>query len=86
MSLITQLDAMQIFTDFLVSHPTDEDILNFRFPEEIETRVQTLITKHNAGTITEAELRELEEYERLDTYGGLLKTRIMQRRHSIDSN
>lgn len=58
----------------------------FRFPEAIEARVQTLITRHNAGTITEAELRELEEYERLDTYGGLLKTRIMQRRHSVDSN
>lgn len=85
MPTITRLDAMQIFTDFLASHPTDEEILNFRFPKEIEDRVQHLVTKNNAGTITADELRELEEYERLDTYGSLLKTKIMQRRRTSSS-
>ncbi|MBS1252063.1 MAG: hypothetical protein MAG451_01099 [Anaerolineales bacterium] len=81
MPTITRLDAIEVFTDFLASHPTDEEVLDFRFPLEIEARVQALVTKNNAGTITEGELRELEEYERLDTYGGLLKAKIMQHRH-----
>lgn len=85
MPTITRLDAIQLFTDFLASHPTDEEILDFRFSKEIEDRVQQLVTKNNAGTITPNELRELEEYERLDTYGGLLKTKIMQRRRASSS-
>lgn len=76
---IVQLEAIQIFTDFLASHPTDDEILNFTFPQKIEVRVQELVEKNSAGTITPDELVELKEYERLDTYSGLLKTKIKQR-------
>ncbi len=74
-----QLEAVQIFIDFLATHPSDEEILKFELPEKFQTRIQELITKNNAGTITERELRELQEYERLDTYGSLLKTKIATR-------
>jgi len=80
MMTITHFEAVQMFTDFLATHPSDEEILNFHFPEEIEKRVQELVSKNNAGTITSEEFLELQEYERLDTYGSLLKTKVMQRR------
>lgn len=74
-----KLEAIQIFTDFLANHPTDDKILNFTFPQKTEVRVQELVEKNSAGSITPDELVELKEYERLDTYGGLLKTKIKQR-------
>lgn len=74
-----RLEAVQIFIDFLAAHPSDEEILNFELPEKFQTRIQELIIKNNAGTITESELSELQEYERLDTYGSLLKTKIATR-------
>ncbi len=74
-----QFEAVRLFIDFLANHPSDEEILKFSFPKKIENRVQELAIKNNAGTITADELVELREYERLDVYGGLLKTKIMQR-------
>ena len=78
MSTVAQFEAVQVFTDFLAGHPTDEDILAFRLPEAIDARVQRLASRSSAETITPDERRELEEYERLDSYAGLLKTKVMQ--------
>jgi hypothetical protein len=75
----TRFEAIRLFIDFLANHPTDEDILKFTFPERIQDRIQKLVTKNNAGEISKSELDELLEYERLDTYGRLLKTKIAAR-------
>jgi len=72
----SQFEAIRLFIDFLANHPTDEEIMKFTFPESIQDRIQELVTKNNAGEISENELIELREYERLDTYGRLLKTKI----------
>ncbi|MFQ5750892.1 MAG: hypothetical protein ACE5HI_02755 [bacterium] len=74
-----QFEAVEIFTNFLAGHPTDEEILNFKFPQQVQDRIQELVIKNNAGMIDENELIELREYERLDTYGRLLKTKIAMR-------
>jgi len=78
MSTLAQFEAVQVFTDFLASHPTDEDILAFQLPGEIDARVQHLVSKNSAGTMTPDERGELAEYERIDAYAGLLKTKVMQ--------
>lgn len=72
----TTLEAIQIFVDFLAKHPDDEEILNFTFPKSIQNRIQKLVLKNNKGTINSEELNELKEYERLDMYSRLLKTKI----------
>ncbi|MFQ5866313.1 MAG: hypothetical protein ACE5IW_13915 [bacterium] len=79
-NIITQIEAIQIFLDFIASRPTDDEILSFSFPKRIQDRIQELVTKNNAGTITTKELVELKEYERLDVYGRLLKTKIAMKR------
>lgn len=71
-----QFEAVRLFIDLLANHPSDDEVLKFKFPQRIQDRIQELVIKNNAGEITESELEELKEYERIDTYGGLLKTKI----------
>jgi len=78
MSTLVEFEAIEHFTGFLANHPSDEEILAFRLPEEIDRRVQDLVSRNSAGTITCEEIQELQEYERLDSYVGLLKTKVMQ--------
>ncbi|MDP6116328.1 MAG: hypothetical protein QF437_27230 [Planctomycetota bacterium] len=76
MSTLAEFEAIDLFTDFLAGHPTDSEILSFKLPERINRRVQELAIKNSAGEITEEELHELKEYERLDIYSGLLKSKV----------
>ncbi len=78
MTTVAQFEAVQLFTDFLASHPTDEDILSFHLPDKMNARAQHLVSRSSAGTLTPDERGELAEYERLDAYAGLLKTKVMQ--------
>ena len=73
MTTVAQFEAVQLFTDFLASHPTDDDILSFRLPDRVDARVQHLVARSSAGILTPDEQGELAEYERLDAYAGLLK-------------
>jgi hypothetical protein len=52
--------------DFLSSQPTPDDIIAFRPTPEMTERLQTLITRGQAGTITPSEQQELDEYDRIE--------------------
>ncbi|MFQ5636487.1 MAG: hypothetical protein ACE5IR_00650 [bacterium] len=82
---VKQFEAVQLFIDFIAAHPSDKEILDFTFPKRIQDRIQELVIKNNAGAINQEELNELKEYERLDSYGGLLKTKIMQKKSRVSA-
>jgi hypothetical protein len=52
--------------DFLSSQPTPDDIIAFRPTPEMTERLQTLIIRAQAGTITPSEQQELDEYDRIE--------------------
>jgi hypothetical protein len=60
--------------DFLVSEPTPEQIINFRPTLEMQKRLQALISRSNAETITPTEEKELDEYEKIEHLIIMLKS------------
>ncbi len=63
---------------FFASAPSQEQIANFRLSDETIQRVQALLQKNSAGTLTEAESEELDECVHLDQL--MLLIRIRARR------
>ena len=59
--------------DFLASNPTPEQILAFRPTEEMQERLQTLLTRNSSGELTPTEKNELDEYERIEHIIVMLK-------------
>lgn len=58
---------------FLADGPTAEQILAFAPPPEVPERVQTLVEREQAGTISAAETAELDELERIEHLVVMLK-------------
>ncbi|MDJ0620125.1 MAG: hypothetical protein QNJ63_25865 [Calothrix sp. MO_192.B10] len=56
----------QYILNFLASEPTPEEILAFRPTAEMQSRLQTLLARSQAGELTTTEQRELDEYERIE--------------------
>ncbi len=52
--------------DFLASNPTPEQIAELKPTPEMQERLRTLLARSNAGELTPTELKELDEYERIE--------------------
>jgi hypothetical protein len=71
LALILQQPAVpaqiyQYILNFLASNPTPEQIAEFKPTPEMQERLHTLLTRNQAGDITPRELKELDEYERIE--------------------
>lgn len=61
--------------DFLTQDPTPEMVVAFRFTEDIETRINELLTKNSADQLSLAEEIELDRIGQLDERMQLIKAR-----------
>lgn len=61
--------------DFLIKRPTASEIAAFKVSESAQERLQELLEKNRSGTITPAELAELDVCEQLNHLTILLKAR-----------
>lgn len=52
--------------DFLASNPTPEQIADFKPIPEMQARLRTLLARSKAGELAPSELKELDEYERIE--------------------
>jgi hypothetical protein len=59
--------------DFLVSRPTPEQIVGFKFSSEIQTRLEMLLEKNRESSLTETENAELDTFEQVNHLLILLK-------------
>jgi hypothetical protein len=59
--------------DFLVNQPTSDQIIAFRPTAEMTERLQTLLSRSQAGILTPVEQQELDEYERIEHLMMMLK-------------
>lgn len=59
---------------FLASNPTPAEIINFRPTADMQARLQTLISRSHAGSLTPSEQAELDEYERIEHLIILMKS------------
>jgi hypothetical protein len=60
--------------EFLASHPSPEQIADFRPTDEMVDRLKTLLTHDQVATLTDAEARELDEFERIEHLIVMLKS------------
>jgi hypothetical protein len=56
----------QYILNFLASNPTPQQIAEFKPTEEMQDRLRTLLARNKAGDINPRELKELDEYERIE--------------------
>ncbi|KOR34970.1 hypothetical protein H6G72_13000 [Planktothricoides sp. FACHB-1370] len=59
--------------DFLASNPTPEQIAAFSPTPEMQERLRLLLNRSHAGELTDAEQRELDEYENIEHLVIMLK-------------
>lgn len=60
--------------NFIADNPTPQQIADFRPTPEMQERLQILLSRSHAGTLTPIEQTELDEYERIEHLIILLKS------------
>jgi hypothetical protein len=64
----------------LLAEAVDADrMLAFKLPNDKQARLEMLLRKNSAGSLTPEERGELDEYERLEHFGRMLKARMRQK-------
>jgi hypothetical protein len=69
----------QEIIDFLIKHPTPEEIIAFKVSPKAQAQLEFLLAKNRSATISSMELAELDVYEQLDHLMILLKARALKR-------
>jgi hypothetical protein len=64
--------------DFLSSNPTSQQIAEFKPTLEMQARLQTLLARSKADELTLNELKELDEYERIEHLLVMIKSGNLQ--------
>ena len=64
-----------VVTDFLGAAPTLDEIAAYRLPDELQTRAHDLLAKNRAGSITDDERAEMEEFRQIDHLLTLVKAK-----------
>lgn len=62
--------------EFFASGPSREEIAAFRLSDAAQTHIHTLLGKNSAGTLTDAEERELDKMVLLDDIISLIRVRV----------
>lgn len=68
--------------DLLADAADLDRMLAFTLPSDKQTRLEELLQKHKDSSLTAEERDELDEYERLEHFGRMLKARSRQKRGS----
>jgi hypothetical protein len=63
---VKQISAYDEFVDFMTSLPTLEEIANYTISPTAQARVNELLAANRNRRLTDAEVTELDEYERLE--------------------
>lgn len=70
-------------TDFLATAPTDEQLLSYRFSDDLQQRLHHLLDLNGEGELNDREMRELEDYQRANRMMASLKVRTRLRARGI---
>ena len=81
MSSIESAPAFDGFLELLASNADPEQVLAFRLQEDNQRRLDELLTKNRANTLTDKERSELESFEHLEHVVRLLKAKMYGRQN-----
>ena len=76
---IRERDVFAVITEFLADNPTDEELLAYKLPEDLQQRLHYLLDLNGEGELNCDELHELDKYIRADDMVSLMKTKTKLR-------
>ena len=79
MSAIDHPTVYDDLLDLLAESADAQRVLAFRLSDEKQARLDELLEKNRAGTLTDDEAVELDVYERFEHLVRLLKARMLQK-------
>lgn len=77
--------APDAVAEFLTCEPTDDELLAYMFPEDIQARLHFLLDRNGEGELTILEERELDDCLRANRFMALLKVTTELRRQGIET-
>lgn len=79
MAILSPATVYDALVDVLARNADRESILSFRLNDADQGRLDSLLDKNRAASLTETESSELETYEQFEHVVRLLKARVLQR-------
>jgi hypothetical protein len=70
------VSPMAEVVDFIVSQPSPEQMLSFRFSDEVQELASELLAKNRSGNLTDDERQVLEQLTQLGSLLSLLKAKV----------
>lgn len=67
------LNVLVEVASFLANEPTDKQLLEYKFPDEMQERIHYLLDRNGEGEMSSDERRELEDYVRANRFMAMLK-------------
>lgn len=75
MDFAPEKTVKDVVTDFLGSAPTLEQIAAYRLPDALQARAHDLLEKNRAGSLTDDERAEMDEFRQIDHLLTLIKAK-----------
>ncbi len=66
---------------FLSTDPTSQEVLHFHVSNQAQERLQRLLALNESGLLSESELQELDELQKIEHIVIMLKTRVAEQHH-----
>ena len=82
---IRERDVFAVISEFLADNPSDEELLAYKLPDDLQERVHHLLDLNGEGELNREESHELDNYIyiRADDMFSLMKTRTKLRIHEM---
>lgn len=78
--------VFDVVTDFLAARPTDEDMLAYRIPADLQARLDSLIEIDATSRLTAAQREELGDFRFVDDVLTRLRAKIRRRLEQKNGN
>ncbi len=78
-------DVFAVITDFLAEDPTDEELLAYKLPEDLQERVSHLLYLNRESELTCEQRHELDDYMRANRMISTLKIRTELRMRGLEA-
>ncbi|MCE2473259.1 MAG: hypothetical protein J4G18_15475 [Anaerolineae bacterium] len=72
-----------VIIEFLVSLPSDDELLAYHLPEDLQERLSDLLKRNSEVELTGDEREELDDFIHADNMISLLKTKIRLRQRGL---
>lgn len=83
MMKISERDVFAVITDFLSSDPSDEELLSYKLPDDLQERLGQLLYLNRESELTCEQRHELDDYMRADHMISRMKTKTRLRQKGL---